>query len=160
MSCQLWWAVKALAFQVTRLLICRSLQLRPHVWIRLAKKTSHPAPAVEDRGGNSPLRARLAALEMELKALKQGSDAGGSGALAGADLAATIKQQTVVLKDTLSSWGNQSSGTRDVFRFYEEFEGVCALANNREGMPLGSSCQPFADAVAGAVSKHTPIYTG
>ena len=42
------------------------------------------------------MRARLAALEMELEALKRGSHAG-SGGLAGAG------QQTEVLKDALSS---------------------------------------------------------
>ena len=56
------------------------------------------------------MRARLAALEMELEALKRGSDAG-FGGLAGADVAAAIKQQTEVLKDTLSSRGTQSSVT-------------------------------------------------
>ena len=57
-----------------------------------------------------------------------------------------------MLKDTLSSRGNQSSATavkadlvwptltddrsdtRDVSQFYEEFEDVCALANNCKGM--------------------------
>ena len=97
------------------------------------------------------MRARLAALEMQLEALKRGSDAG-SGGLTGADLAAAIKQETEVLKDTLSRRSNQSSVTavkadltwptltddrsdaRDVSQFYEEFEDVCALANNCKGM--------------------------
>ena len=89
---------------------------------------------------------------MELEAIKRGSDAG-SGGLAGADLAAlSIKQQTDVLKDSLAGRGNQSSvtavkadlvwptltddrsDTRDVSQFYEEFEDVCALANNCKGM--------------------------
>ena len=107
--------------------------------------------AAEQTSGDSPMRARLAALEMELEALKRGLDAG-SGGLTGADLAAAIKQQTEVLKDTLSSRGNQSSvtavkadltwhtltddrsDTRDMSQFYEEFEDVCALANNCKGM--------------------------
>ena len=83
------------------------------------------------------MRARLAALKMELEALKR---------------AAAIKQQTEVLKDTLASRGNQLSVTavkadltwptltddrsdaRDVSQVYEEFEDVCALANNCKGM--------------------------
>ena len=102
------------------------------------------------------MRARLAALEMELEALKRGSDAG-SGGLAGEDLAAAIKQQTELLKDTLSSRGNQSSATTvkadlvwptltddrsdtgDVSQFYEEFEDVCTLASNCKGMSFGAS---------------------
>ena len=42
--------------------------------------------------GDSPMRARLAALEMELEALKRGSDAG-SDSLASADIAAATKQR-------------------------------------------------------------------
>ena len=118
----------------------------------LLRNHLHPtlAGVAGRNSGDSPMRARLAALEMELEALKRGSDAG-SG-LTGADLAAAIKQQAEVLKDTLSSTGNQSSVTavkadltwptltndrsdaRDVSQFYEEFEDVCTLANNCKGM--------------------------
>ena len=122
----------------------------PRLDSELLRKHPHPtlAGAAERTSGDSPMRARLAALEMELEALKQGSDAG-SGGLTGADLAAAIKQQTEVLKDTLSNRGSQSSVTAvkadltsptltddcsDVSQFYEEFEDVCALANNCKGM--------------------------
>ena len=104
--------------------------------------------------GDSPLRARLAAMEMELEALKRGSDGGASVADGGqaADLAAALKEQTEALKEALSARGGQSSittvktdlvwptltddksDTKDVVLFYEEFEDVCALANNCRGM--------------------------
>ena len=110
-----------------------------------------------ETSGDSLMRARLAALEMELEALKRGLDAG-SGGLACADLAAAVKQQIEVLKDTLSSQGNQSSvtavkadlvwptltddrsDTRHVSQFYEEFEDVCALANNCKGITTVRAC--------------------
>ena len=107
---------------------------------------------------------------MELEALKRGSDAG-SGGLAGVDLPAAIKQQTAVLKDTLSSWGNQSSvtavktdlvwptltddrsDTHDVSQYYEEFEDVCALANNCEGMSFREQLLTLRRRCAGAGSR-------
>ena len=104
--------------------------------------------------GDSPLRAHLAALEMELEALKRGSDGGASVAEGGqaADLAAALKGQTEALKEALSARGGSNSittvktdlvwptltddksDTKDVVLFYEEFEDVCALANNCRGM--------------------------
>ena len=104
--------------------------------------------------GDSPLRARLAALEMELEALKRGSDGGASVAEGGqaADLAAALKEQTEALKEALSARGGSNSittvktdlvwptltddksDTKHVVLFYEEFEDVCALANNCRGM--------------------------
>ena len=118
-----------------------------------------PAPAVPKDAaglgrGDSPLRARLAAMEMELEALKRGSDGGASVADGGqaADLAAALKEQTEALKEALSARGGQSSittvktdlvwptltddksDTKDVVLFYEESEDVCALANNCRGM--------------------------
>ena len=119
-----------------------------------------PVPAVPKDGdgpgrGDSPLRARLAALEMELEALKRGSDGGASVADGGqaADLAAALKEQTAALKEALSAragsnsittvktdlvWPtlltDDKSDTKDVVLFYEEFEDVCALANNCRGM--------------------------
>ena len=91
---------------------------------------------------------------MELEALKRGSDGGASVADGGqaADLAAALKEQTEALKEALSARGGQSSittvktdlvwptltddksDTKDVVLFYEEFEDVCALANNCRGM--------------------------
>ena len=50
--------------------------------------------------GDSPLRARLAAMEMEIEALKRGSDGGasvGDGGQASADWAAALKEQTEAL---------------------------------------------------------------
>ena len=63
--------------------------------------------------GDSPLRARLAALEMELEALKRGSDGGASVAEGGqaADLAAALKEQTEALKEALSARGGSNSIT-------------------------------------------------
>ena len=105
--------------------------------------------------GDSPLRARLAALEMELEALKRdkaesevGSSAGGQDQ----SFAAALEAQTKVLQEALSGRGKDSSVTavktdlhwptlgddradsRDVSQFYEEFEDVCALANSCKGM--------------------------
>ena len=109
-----------------------------------------------DKEGDSPLRARLVALEMELEALKRdkaeseiGSSAGGGQDLS---LAAALEAQTQVLKEALAGRGKDSSVTavktdlhwptlgddradsRDVTQFYEEFEDVCALANSCKGM--------------------------
>ena len=105
--------------------------------------------------GDSPLRAKLAALEMEIEALKRGSDGGGSQTGSqhpAGDLAAALAAQTEALKEALAQRGGQSSITtvktdltwptltddksdaRDVVLFYEEFEDVCALANNCRGM--------------------------
>ena len=91
---------------------------------------------------------------MELEALKRGSDKGASVAEGGqaADLAAALKEQTEALKEALSARGGSNSittvktdlvwptltddksDTKDVVLFYEEFEDVCALANNCRGM--------------------------
>ena len=103
-------------------------------------------------GGDSPLRAKVAALEMELEALKRGSD--GSVAGGGGDLTAALEAQTKVLQEALGSKAGTTSVTsvktdvnwptltddrseaRDVAQFYEEFEDCCSLANNCEGMSL------------------------
>ena len=76
----------------------------PPVAADLGALAKAPAPAipkdVDGPGrGDSPLRARLAALEMELEALKRGSDGGASVADGGqaADLAAALKEQTEAL---------------------------------------------------------------
>ncbi|CAK9071601.1 unnamed protein product, partial [Durusdinium trenchii] len=99
-------------------------------------------------GGDSPLRAKVAALEMELEALKRGSE----GSVAGGDLAAALEAQTKMLQETLTARGGVTSVTsvktdvnsptltddrseaRDVAQFYEEFEDCCSLANNCKGM--------------------------
>ena len=102
--------------------------------------------------GDSPLRAKLAALEMEIEALKRGSDGGGSQTGSqhpAGDLAAALAAQTEALKEALAQRGGQSSITtvktdltwptltddksdaRDVVLFYEEFEDVCALISKR-----------------------------
>ena len=99
-------------------------------------------------GGDSPLRAKVAALEMELEALKRGSD----GSVAGGDLAAALEAQTKMLQETRMAKGGVTSVTsvktdinwptltddrseaRDVAQFYEEFEDCCLLANNCKGM--------------------------
>jgi hypothetical protein len=101
-------------------------------------------------GGDSPLRAKVAALEMELEALKRGSD--GSVAGGGGDLAAALEAQTKVLQEALAGKTGATSVTsvktdvnwptltddrseaRDVAQFYEEFEDCCSLANNCKGM--------------------------
>ena len=131
----------------------------PSVAAGLGALAKEPAPAVPKDAdglgrGDSPLRARLAAMEMELEALKRGSDGGASVADGGqaADLAAALKEQTEALKEALSARGGQSSittvktdlvwptltddksDTKDVVLFYDEFEDVCALANNCRGM--------------------------
>ena len=121
-----------------------------------AKEQTTAAPAGADGfgRGDSPLRARLAAMEMELEALKRGSDGGASVADGGqaADFAAALLEQTEALKEALSSRGGSNSittvktdlvwptltddksDTKDVVLFYEELEDVCALANNCRGM--------------------------
>ena len=92
---------------------------------------------------------------MEIEALKRGSDGGasvGDGGQVTADWAAALKEQTEALKEALSARGGQNSITsvktdfvwptltddksdaKDVVLFYEEFEDVCALANNCRGM--------------------------
>ena len=98
-----------------------------------------------------PLRAKLAALEMEIEALKRGSDGGGSQTGSqnpAGDFAAALAAQTEALKEASAQRGGQSSTTvktdltwptltddksdaRDVVLFYEEFE---ALANNCRGL--------------------------
>ena len=81
----------------------------------LAKEQAPAAPTGADgfARGDSPLRARLAALEMELEALKRGSDGGASVAEGGqaADLAAALKEQTEALKEALSARGGSNSIT-------------------------------------------------
>ena len=126
----------------------------------LAKELGPAVPKDADGlgRGDSPLRARLAALEMELEALKRGSDGGASVADGGqaADLTAALKEQTEALKEALSArtgsnsittvktdlvWPtltDDKSDTKDVVLFYEEFEDVCVLANNCRGM---SGCE-------------------
>ena len=105
--------------------------------------------------GDSPMQARLAALEMELEALKQektGSEAGSVASGQDHGLAAALEEQTKVLKEALAGRGKDSSITsvktdlhwptlgddradsRDVSQFYEEFEDVCGLANSCRGM--------------------------
>jgi len=107
---------------------------------------------VEPRGGSdSPARAKLAALEMEVEALKRGSEASSPEK----DMVLALEAQTKVLQEALSSRGgggpgssvtsvkadlqwptltDERSDARDVALFYEEFEDVCALANNCKGM--------------------------
>ena len=102
-------------------------------------------------GGESPLRAKVAALEMELEALKRGSEVSSPEK----DMVLALEAQTKVLQEALSSRGagggggsvtsvkadlqwptltDERSEARDVALFYEEFEDVCALANNCKGM--------------------------
>ena len=55
--------------------------------------------------GDSPLHAKLAALEMEIEALKRGSDGGGSQTGSqhpAGDLAAALAAQTEALKEALA----------------------------------------------------------
>ena len=105
--------------------------------------------------GGSPMQARLAALEMELEALRQekaGSDAASMASGQEQTLAAALEEQTKVLKEALAGRGKDTSITsvktdlhwptlgderadsRDVSQFYEEFEDVCGLANSCRGM--------------------------
>ena len=90
----------------------------PSVAAGLGALAKDPAPAVPKDAdglgrGDSPLRARLAAMEMELEALKRGSDGGASVADGGqaADLAAALKEQTEALKEALSARSGQNSIT-------------------------------------------------
>ena len=101
------------------------------------------------------MQARLAALEMELEALRQekaGSDAASMASGQEQTLAAALEEQTKVLKEALAGRGKDTSITsvktdlhwptlgderadsRDVSQFYEEFEDVCGLANSCRGM--------------------------
>ena len=82
-----------------------------------------------------------------MPALRRGSDGGASVAEGGqaADLAAALKE-ALTARGTSSSittvktdlvWPtltDDKSDTKDVVLFYEEFEDVCALANNCKGM--------------------------
>ena len=81
----------------------------------LAKELGPAVPKDADGlgRGDSPLRARLAAFEMELEALKRGSDGGASVADGGqaADLAAALKEQTEALKEALSARTGSNSIT-------------------------------------------------
>ena len=100
------------------------------------------------------LRAKLAAMEMELEGLKHGkpdSEVGSSNSPS-RELAAALEEQTKVLKEALVGKGSSTSVTtvkadlhwptlsdersdaKDVNQFYEDFEDVCALANNCRGM--------------------------
>ncbi|CAK9013328.1 Uncharacterized protein SCF082_LOCUS11888 [Durusdinium trenchii] len=93
-------------------------------------------------GGNSPLHAKVAALEMELEALKRGSD----GSVAGGEAQTKMLQETLMAKGGVTSvtsvitdvnWPtltDDRSEARDVAQFYEEFEDCCSLANNCKGM--------------------------
>ena len=93
------------------------------------------------------MRSKVAALEMELEALKRGSEASGPEK----DLAAALAAQTEALKEALGAKPGQSvtavkadltwptltddrSEARDVSQFYDEFEDCCALANSCRGM--------------------------
>ena len=103
-------------------------------------------PQAADRagGGESPLRAKVVALEMELEALKRGSEVSSPEK----DMVLALGAQTKVLQEALSSrsvtsvkadlqWPtltDERSEARDGALFYEEFEDVCALANNCKGM--------------------------
>ena len=51
-------------------------------------------------GGDSPLRAKVAALEMELEALKRESE---GSVVGGGELAAALEAQTKMLKETLTA---------------------------------------------------------
>ncbi|CAK9002134.1 Retrovirus-related Pol polyprotein from transposon 412 [Includes: Protease [Durusdinium trenchii] len=102
----------------------------------------------KDLGGDSPLRAKVATLEMELEALRHGSEASDGHK----DLAAALEAQTRALEAALTGKSQQTSLTsvktdvnwptltddrseaRDVVQFYEEFEDCCSLANNCKGM--------------------------
>ena len=100
-------------------------------------------------GGEAPLRAEVAALDMELEALKRGSE------VSSPEMVLALEAQTKVLQEALSSRGagggggsvtsvkadlqwqtltDERSEARDVALFCEEFEDVCALANNCKGM--------------------------
>ncbi|CAK9045581.1 Pro-Pol polyprotein [Durusdinium trenchii] len=93
-------------------------------------------------GGNSPLHAKVAALEMELEALKRGSD----GSVAGGEAQTKMLQETLMAKGGVTSvtsvktdvnWPtltDDRSEARDVAQFYEEFEDCCSLANNCKGV--------------------------
>ena len=101
--------------------------------------------AAQGRDDYLGVRSRLAELEMELAALKRGSDAPSGDK----DLAAALEAQTKALTEALKAKPSQTSVTsvktdvnwptltddrseaRDVVQFYEEFEDCCSLANNR-----------------------------
>ncbi|CAK9039750.1 unnamed protein product [Durusdinium trenchii] len=121
-----------------------------------------PAPSLgPEQDGDFSLRAKLAALEMELEAMKRekaeseagsalGSEQGLAAALA--QQKAALEAQTKVLQEALGRGGGNQSVTavktdlhwptltdersdfKDVTLFYEEFEDVCALANSCRGM--------------------------
>ena len=116
--------------------------------------TAVGSPARSEAGSETKLRAKLAAAEIELEALRQEkveSEAGGSG-VGERGLVAAMEEQTKVLKEALAGRGKDSTVTavktdlhwptlgddrsdfRDVSLFYEEFEDICALANSCRGM--------------------------
>ena len=124
-------------------------------------------------GGDSPLRAKVAALEMELEALKRGSEASGGER----DLAAALEAQTKTLQEALTAKQGQNSVTavktdvnwptltddrseaRDVAQFYEEFEDCCSLANNCKGMSFREQLIALRARCRGSRLKtHTNIY--
>ena len=89
----------------------------------------------KDLGGDSPLRAKVAALEMELEALRHGSEASDGHKDHAAALEAEQTSLTSVKTDV--NWPtltDDRSEARDVVQFYEEFEDCCSLANNCKGM--------------------------
>ena len=126
------------------------------------RPASGPAPSSgPEQDGDFSLRAKLAALEMELEAMKRekaeseagsalGSEQGLAAALA--QQKAALEAQTKVLQEALGRGGGNQSVTavktdlhwptltdersdfKDVTLFYEEFEDVCALANSCRGM--------------------------
>ena len=102
----------------------------------------------QGQGDYLGVRSRLAELEMELAALKRGSDAPSREK----DLAAALAAQTKALTEALKAKPNQTSVTavktyvnwptftddrseaRDVVQFYGEFEDCCSVGNNCKGM--------------------------
>ena len=90
--------------------------------------------------GRAPAPTRFAAMEMEIEALKRGSDGGsvGESGQATADwTAARGGQNSITSVKTDLVWPtltDDKSDTKDVVLYYEEFEDVCALANNCRAM--------------------------
>ncbi|CAK9056517.1 unnamed protein product, partial [Durusdinium trenchii] len=136
------------------------------LWLAVPSAVFATLDAANDRrpeqDGDFSLRAKLAALEMELEAMKRekaeseagsalGSEQGLAAALA--QQKAALEAQTKVLQEALGRGGGNQSVTAvktdlhwptltdersdfkdDVTLFYEEFEDVCALANSCRGM--------------------------
>ncbi|CAK9027596.1 Retrovirus-related Pol polyprotein from transposon opus [Durusdinium trenchii] len=113
-----------------------------------------PAPSSgPEQDGDFSLRAKLAALEMELEAMKREKAESKAGSALGSEqgLAAALAQQegsaggtnkgapgsSVTAVKTDLHWPtltDERSDFKDVTLFYEEFEDVCALANSCRGM--------------------------